>query len=275
MADEGNLTRAAQGLGLRSPSLSQQIRALEQELRAELFDRSAAGMALTAAGRALLPEARVVLAAAERGVRAVAAAAAEPLLSVGIAPGAAEDLPTRIVGAARHAGAVVEFRDLSSAAQLPLLRRGVLDAGVVSLPIEGQDLTVAVISDEPLGVLLSVRHRLAANASIEWADLVGERLLWFRRDLAPGYHDQVLRVCHDHGWHPAVRVSTARRSVTLAELSGSEPCVALRPERDADPARSLMWRPLASDAPRLRLALAFPSDTRHLALARIATDLNP
>ncbi|WP_406229475.1 LysR family transcriptional regulator [Nocardia sp. NBC_01009] len=54
VAETGNLTRAAEGLGLRSPSLSQQIRGLEQELGAELFERSAEGMTLTAAGRALL-----------------------------------------------------------------------------------------------------------------------------------------------------------------------------------------------------------------------------
>ncbi|NUU20759.1 MAG: LysR family transcriptional regulator, partial [Streptomycetaceae bacterium] len=43
VAEEENLTRAAEGLGLRSPSLSQQIRALEQELGAPLFVRSATG----------------------------------------------------------------------------------------------------------------------------------------------------------------------------------------------------------------------------------------
>ncbi|MDL4819282.1 helix-turn-helix domain-containing protein [Actinomadura opuntiae] len=53
VAEEANLTRAAERLGLRSPSLSQQARGLERELGAALFDRTAAGMELTPArGRA-------------------------------------------------------------------------------------------------------------------------------------------------------------------------------------------------------------------------------
>ncbi|MEV6431657.1 LysR family transcriptional regulator [Nocardia sp. NPDC051463] len=275
VAATGNLTRAAQGLGLRSPSLSQQIRGLEQELGVELFHRSAAGMTLTAAGRALLPEARVVLAAVDRGLRAVAAASANPMLSIGVPAGVVEDLPTRIVAAARRAGAGVELRDLETDAQVELLRKRVLDAGIVSLPVEAQHMAVTVVSEEPLGVLVGAEHRLAAAGAVEWPDLVSEDLLWFRRELASGYHDAVLQVCHRNGWYPRLRIATARRSITLAELAGDPGLVALRPRRDGAHESGLVWRPLSSDAPKLRLGLVFPRDTRHQALPRLATDLSP
>jgi DNA-binding transcriptional LysR family regulator len=62
VAELGHLTRAAERLHLSQPALSAQIKALEDELGVQLFERGAAGMTLTAAGKRLLPEATKVLA---------------------------------------------------------------------------------------------------------------------------------------------------------------------------------------------------------------------
>jgi DNA-binding transcriptional LysR family regulator len=62
VAETGHLTRAAERLHLSQPALSAQIKALEDELGVQLFDRGPAGMTLTVAGRKLLPEAAKVLA---------------------------------------------------------------------------------------------------------------------------------------------------------------------------------------------------------------------
>lgn len=197
------------------------------------------------------------------------------MLSIGVPAGVVEDLPARIAAAARRAGAGVELRDLETDAQLELLGKGVLDAGIVSLPVEARRLVVIVVAEEPLGVLVGAEHRLAAASAVGWPDLESEELLWFRRELASGYHDAVLQVCHRNGWHPRLRIATARRSITLAELAGDPGLVGLRPRRDGAHERGLVWRPLASDAPKLRLGLVFPRDTHHLALPQLATDLRP
>jgi DNA-binding transcriptional LysR family regulator len=65
VAELGQLTRAAERLHLSQPAVSAQIKALEDELGAALFERVAAGMALTRAGRHLLPHAERVLAASQ------------------------------------------------------------------------------------------------------------------------------------------------------------------------------------------------------------------
>src|SRR5512146_2477897 len=65
VAEAGHLTRAADKLHVSQPALSAQIKALEDELGVELFERVPSGMTLTSAGKRLLPVARSVLAAAQ------------------------------------------------------------------------------------------------------------------------------------------------------------------------------------------------------------------
>src|ERR1700742_2188664 len=97
VADERHFTRAAARLRVAQPSLSSQIRALEHELGAPLFDRSRRSVALTAAGEAFLPWARQTLADGEAGREAVRellgmrrgrlAIGATPSLMTGFLPG--------------------------------------------------------------------------------------------------------------------------------------------------------------------------------------------
>src|SRR5689334_22939372 len=61
VAEEGHVTRAAERLGMQQPPLSQQIRALEREVGAQLFRRKPRGMELTAAGRTFLADAQAIL----------------------------------------------------------------------------------------------------------------------------------------------------------------------------------------------------------------------
>src|SRR6478609_8827024 len=69
IADEGSFTRAAERLLVAQPSLSQQIKRLEQEVGGPLLERLPTGVRLTAAGKAFLPEARAAVAHAERARR--------------------------------------------------------------------------------------------------------------------------------------------------------------------------------------------------------------
>ena len=91
IAEEHSVTRAAERLHMQQPPLSQQLRALENELGFRLFDRLPKGVELTAAGRAYLEEARALLAgvarAKERGTRV--AAGFEGTLSIGFTNSAA------------------------------------------------------------------------------------------------------------------------------------------------------------------------------------------
>ncbi|GAB3711143.1 LysR substrate-binding domain-containing protein [Amycolatopsis oliviviridis] len=245
MAEEGHLTRAAERLGIRASSLSQQIIALERELDAPLFVRTQAGMTPTAAALALLPHARRILEEADLGARAVRDAVARPL-RVGVTPGAPPAvLPVLYAEAA-------EIDDLSAARQLELLRRGALDAGLLALPEDVEGLRAVVVSERPLGVLVSEAHPVTRLDHTGWDDLAGLDLLLYDRELAPGYHDELLATV---GWRPPrVRTGPPRRSLFVAELRHGGDVVALRPREE--PAEGLRWIPLR-EAPVVRHALVW------------------
>jgi DNA-binding transcriptional LysR family regulator len=98
VAEEGHFGRAAARLHLSTPTLSQQIRALEAEIGAPLLIRHPRGARLSAAGEALLPEARTALRAAEAAAREArrAAGLADGDLRVGLPAGAPEALVARL-----------------------------------------------------------------------------------------------------------------------------------------------------------------------------------
>ncbi|CAM5273225.1 LysR family transcriptional regulator [Streptomyces spiroverticillatus] len=250
VAEERNVTRAAELLGIRATSLSQQIIALERDLGAPLFVRTPSGMTPTKAGFALIPQARAALDAAESARSAVRGAAAgdrDPL-RVGVTPGCPPWVLRRLWTAA----------DAQTSTLLDWLRRGSLDVGLVvlPLPVDIVGFGSEVVNDEALGVLVTEGHRLASFETVAWPDLAGSELLWFPREFAPGYYDEVLGFCRSAGWAPrVVRERPPRRRMFAAELSGGGDVVALRPEWEAG--EGLEWIPLLAEAPRVRHAFVW------------------
>src|SRR6266576_5677804 len=122
IAEERSVTRAAERLHMQQPPLSQQLRALENELRFALFDRRPKGVELTAAGAVFLDEARTLLAnleqAKKRGSRV--AAGFEGSLAIGLTnSAAAHRFAPEMIAAFRRQYAAVHLRfDEGNAATL-------------------------------------------------------------------------------------------------------------------------------------------------------------
>lgn len=255
VAEERNLTRAADTVGIRPTSLSQQIIALERELGTTLFVRGSTGMTPTRSGTRLMEHARAVLNSARRAQDSVRE---ERAPRIAVTPGAPPWLAAALWRSL--ADPTLELVDMQTTEQLSALREGSLDAGVLLLPTDLSDLTHTVIAEAELGVIIAADHPLAERSTIRWTDLTGSALLWFPRSAAPGYHDAIRDSWTRVGWHPsAIRETPPRRTLFAAELTHGGNVVALRPAWDARPGDGLIWRPLTAPTPSIRYALVWNS----------------
>jgi DNA-binding transcriptional LysR family regulator len=191
VAEERNLTRAAARLHIAQQSLSQQIRTLESQLGATLFERSTRGVELTAVGAVLLREARPVLAQAERAVEAVrrAARGEQGELRVGFLSTVANYFMPPVVRAfrERHPGVRLHAEDVPIAALVAGLRDGTLDAGLSRPPLV-DDLATEVVLREPVAAVLPEGHPLADRPELTLADLADEPWVLTPRASWPPWH---------------------------------------------------------------------------------------
>jgi DNA-binding transcriptional LysR family regulator len=177
VAEELHFGRAAERLHIAQPVLSRQIRALEDELKVQLFVRSKRATELTPAGRQLLDDARPVLASAEAmRRRTVQAARAERIFTIAFMPGITVTPLVRELASA-HPELTVEVLRTTWDDQVEVLHDGRADVSIVRLPIDQQGLTVRPLFDEPRVAMLPADHRLAGKPVIRIADLADDRLL--------------------------------------------------------------------------------------------------
>ncbi len=196
VADELHFGRAAERLSVAQPGLSQQVKVLEAELGAPLFERSSRRVALTEVGRVLYPDARALLAAAdalEERARAVAAGRAGRL-RVHTTRSAPSGPAAELVDSfrARYPAVDLELVTGFTGWNLEELRAGRSDVVFVRPPV-GPDAGVEVVylGDEELVVALPAGHRLAAQRRLHPTDLEGEDVVSWPRRNAPGMHDRI------------------------------------------------------------------------------------
>jgi molybdate transport repressor ModE-like protein len=179
VAEEGNLTKAAARLYISQPALTKQIRQLEDQLAATLFERSRSGMALTGPGAALAESISAVLDAWDRAERAVRAADAEAskVLRVGFLASAANEKTQQIIAAFRERRSDwrVELRQASWGAPTAALASGEVEAAFMRLPFPGQeDHRLLELLTEPRCVAMAANHPLAQRETLVFADLLDE-----------------------------------------------------------------------------------------------------
>ncbi|HTZ25981.1 MAG TPA: LysR family transcriptional regulator [Streptosporangiaceae bacterium] len=179
VAEEGNLTRAAERLFVSQPALTKQIRQLESQMGVGLFTRSRAGMTLTAAGQALAKQAPAILADWDRALREAKSAASQAaqVLRVGFLAGAANEATQEILAAfsRRRPGWRVEMRAASWLDPTAGLACGDADVALLRLPFPGQDsLRTEVLLTEPRWVALPSAHPLAGRDQVCFRDLWDE-----------------------------------------------------------------------------------------------------
>lgn len=178
IAERLSFSRAAAVLELTQPALSRQMRDLEQELGAPLFNREGRRISLTAAGLALLPPARAALLEAERGRRAVreVLGARGGSLLIGASPQTAATVLAPLLRRFQRAHPTVEARVLEDGALalIGLLAEGKLDLAVVPMDTPPPLIVAPFLSARILAVAPAA-HSLVQAPNVDLRDLVAPR----------------------------------------------------------------------------------------------------
>jgi LysR family hydrogen peroxide-inducible transcriptional activator len=210
LADTGSFAQAARLTHVSQPTLSQQVKALEDRLGVKLLERSTTGAILTPIGRSIVVKARGVLGEV-RDIAALATSAATGLagtLRLGTTPTLGPYLLSPIIAELHRAapGLKLYVREGIPDDQALALSRGDLDVLLGPLPIAGDDLHVEPLFREPLHLVSAIDCKLAGRA-IEPAALAGHTLL----SLDPRHH------LHRH----AREIATAHGMVLSPDYEGT------------------------------------------------------
>jgi DNA-binding transcriptional LysR family regulator len=208
VADHGNFTRAAEDLHVAQQAVSQQVRALESTLNVTLLRRSSRKVELTPAGEVFLADARRVIAASDRAVRRVQAAARGEAGTLRVAytvVTAYDTTPTLLeLLHKRHPELKVSAREVYGGEVFDPLPRGECDIALMAMAPPPPGLRQRLVRREVLRLAVSDGHPLAAAGQVELSELRDERFEVWPRGVAPGYYDVVIGACHAAGFDPAL-----------------------------------------------------------------------
>lgn len=263
VAHNGSFTRAARQHHVAQPSLSQQIRRLEEELGAPLFDRTGGRVRLTPVGEAFLPRAERVLAEVAAAVQEVQEflGLRRGRVVVGTTPISGSHLLPPVLAAFRHQypEVTVTLLEETTVRLLDLTRRGETDVSLVTFPADDPDLEVLPLLTEDLLLAVPPGHRLAGAGTVALAAAAGEPFILLKEGM--GFRDVALAACATAGFQPEAVFESSHMD-TVQSLVAVGMGVALVPRmtavRDRSPAP--VFLELAAPRPTRTLALAWRRD---------------
>ncbi len=221
VAEELHFGRAAARLSIVQPSLSQQIRQLEEELGFPLLYRTKRSVELTDAGKVFLSEARNVLAQVQNAKRAAQRAYRGEMgrLVIGYISSSAFDLLPAMLSVYRERFPDVEvaLREMTTQEQVRALEEDHIQIGLLRLPISTPLVNIEVVRREPIVCVLPEKHPLALRERIALPLLAHEPFVLQSRQLGGGYYVQLMKLCLASGFTPNV-IQEVTETYTIVSL---------------------------------------------------------
>lgn len=222
-AEEGGFNRAARRLHVAQPSLSVQIKALEDELGTKLFERNKRHVFLTQAGKQFQKRAREILSLAESAKAEARCAEAGELgaLDIGYSVSAmfCQELPRSIRHfRQQHPNVLLSVHGIPSLEQLHRLMERTLDLGILRKP-DGKVPGGIQISEwhrTPLIVAIQEGHPLARRSSLSLSQLKNEPFVVYPREAGTGIYWDFADLCSNAGFRPRV----AQEALESTEILG-------------------------------------------------------
>jgi DNA-binding transcriptional LysR family regulator len=262
VAEEGNITRAAERLGIGQPPLSQQIHALERELDVKLFHRTGHGVVATDAGKALLVDAKRLLDDVDQAtLNAQRAGRGETgHLHLGFTASAAfHPIVRALVREFRNAypGVGLTLTEGTTAHLLAQLDEGRIDLAFLRPGVHSfAGVVLRDIASEPMKAVLPVTHPLAQRARIPLSALAQEPFVLIPRAASPMLHDEIVSACRHAGFEPMPGQQAPQLS-TVVSLVAAEFGVSIVPASVSQfHAEGVTYVDIADAKVRSKLALA-------------------
>lgn len=276
IADTGHFGKAAEKCFVSQPTLSAQLKKLEDYLGVPLVERQPRKALLTPAGAQIVVRARRIVEASDEVV-AIAQAHREPLagrLRIAFLPTIGPYLLPIVAPKLRKELPRLELMlyEYQTATMLERLRAGDIDMGILALPVDLDGLAAKPLYDEHFVVAAPADHALASRKQIKIEDLQGTTLLL----LEDGHclRDQALDVCNRIDVHEK-QDFRATSIETLRQMVASGAGLTLMPElatlgSHAAP-RGLVFKPFAKPAPSRRIGVIWrKSSPRSVAIDAVS-----
>ncbi|KQP31855.1 LysR family transcriptional regulator [Methylobacterium sp. Leaf104] len=274
VAEEMHFGRAAERCNVSQPTLSVQVRKLEDLLGLALFERGHRRVMLTPAGQSIVRQARVVMAEAQRLLVLASEGRGAPLtgrLVLAAIQTLGPYLFPLILRTLRQEFPLLALAlsEARTAEILEGLRNGRIDAALVSLPVPASGLTVSPLFVEPFQLTCPAEHPLARGGALRATDIAGPDLLLL--DEGNCLRDQTVAACgagSAAGRH-ATSLETLRSMVAAGAGYTLLPTLAV--PSGPDPSGLTVTRSFDVDGPGRTVALAWrTSDPRADGLAHLA-----
>lgn len=283
LAEERHFGRAAQACFVSQPTLSAQIRKLEEELGSVLIERGPGKFLLTDVGRQVVDRARSIVREADQ-IREIARRSQNPLsgtLSLGFIPTLGPYLMPHVMPPLHAAFENIRWHlsEYQTHELLDRLKQGTLDVGVMALPFGAEDhsqLKTRRLFREPFVAALPPGHALAAKTSVTTDDLSPDALLL----LQDGHclRDQALSVC---GVADPASEFTATSLETLRQMVAAGLGVTLLPQLAVHGApatvrkEALTIRPFGKPVPYREIGAVWRrSSAKSLAIERVCETIS-
>ncbi|HHP2692976.1 TPA: LysR family transcriptional regulator [Klebsiella variicola] len=248
VAEENNISRAAQRLFISQPPLTRHIRHLEAQLGVTLFQRHSKGLILTDAGREVLEMIRPLLVLQERTLAALSQLSAhspQPL-RLGLTTAFEQGIFAAVESALSDHTRTLHITRHASPALAQQVRKGKLDAALVALPLNTEGLHLHPLPyQEPLIAALPASWPEAARPALTLRALNHRPLFWFKRERNPDFFDYTRRIFDRAGYTPAYVEEPAEHDVLLARIARGEGMILLPASFSAIQRQGVVFCPVA------------------------------
>lgn len=262
VADEGHFSRAAEICHVGQPTLSTQLKKLEDYLGVTLFERNKRQLTPTPVGEGIIAEARVALEVMER-IRELARNGHDAMdgpLRLGVIPSLGPYLIPHLLPLIRDTYPKLRLflREDLTANLLEQLRSAKVDALLLALPVHSEGLEVMELFREPFHLAVPSGHPLAMQQQVRQHDLVKQPLLL----LEEGHclRDQALEICASRERRDevaATSLETLRQMVAAGVGCTLLPALATLPGMGAIQSRLIEIRPFAAPAPSRTIGIVW------------------